>query len=88
MAKPVKSSGWFVNLLAFIAVILIGVSLILSRIHVFGQVAGAFLIIANVIAYSVVAIVSFFYIANKKNIWLWIVWVVSIVLIVISYIIR
>lgn len=85
-SKPAKSSGWLINLCAFIAVILIGVSLILSRIGAFGQVAGAFLIIANVIAYLVVSVVSFFYIAHKKNVWLWIVWVVSIVLIVLSYV--
>ncbi len=86
--KPAKSSGWLVNLCAFIAVILIGVSLILSKIHVFGQVAGAFMIIANVIAYLVVAVVSFFYVARKKNVWLWVVWIVSIILIIISYVIR
>ena len=86
--KPAKSSGWLVNLSAFIAVILIGVSLILSKIHVFGQVAGAFMIIANVIAYLVVAVVSFFYVARKKNVWLWVVWIVSIILIIISYVIR
>lgn len=88
MAKAAKSSGWFINLMAFIAVILIGVSLILSRIHVLGQVASAFLIIANVVAYLVVAVVSFFFIARKKNVWLWVVWIASIVLIVVSYVIR
>lgn len=87
MAKVAKSSGWLVNLSAFVAVVLIGISLMLSKINAMGQVANAFLIIANVISYLVVCVVSFFYIARKKNVWLWIVWVVSIVLIIISYVI-
>lgn len=86
-SKPVKSSGWLINLSAFIAVILIGISLILTKIGIFNSVAGAFNIIASVIAYLVVSIVSFFYVKNHKNVWMWIVWVISIVLIVLSYII-
>ncbi len=86
MSKSVKSSGWLMNLCAFIAVILIGVSLILSKLNILGQVSGAFLIIANVVSYIVVSVISFFYVANKKNVWLWIVWIVSIVLIVLYYV--
>ena len=85
-AKPVKSSGWFINLCAFVAVVLIGLSLILSKIGALGEVANAFMVIANVIAYIVVSVVSVFYVARKKNIWLWIIWIVAIVLIVVSYI--
>ncbi len=88
MAKAAKSSGWLVNLSAFVAVILIGVSLMLSKIGAMGQVANAFMIIANVIAYLVVSVVSFFYVARKKNVWLWIVWAVAIALIIISYVIK
>ncbi len=88
MAKAAKSSGWLINLCAFIAVILIGISLCLGKIGALGQVASALTIIANVIAYLVVCVVSFFYIAHKKNVWLWIVWVVAIVLIIISYVIN
>ncbi len=86
-SKPVKSSGWLMNLCAFIAVILIGVSLIFTKIGAFSSVAMAFQIIANVIAYIVVGTVSFFYVRNRKNIWLWVVWGISIALIVVSYII-
>jgi len=83
-----KSAGWLLHFLAFVSVILIGVSLLLSKIHAFGDVAAAFLVIANAIAYSLVAITSFAYVAKKKNIWLWIVWGIAIVLIIISYVIK
>ncbi len=86
MSKPAKSSGWLINLSAFVAVILIGLSLILSKIGALGSVANAFLVIANVIAYLVVSVVSFFYVANKKNVWLWVVWIISIVLIILFYV--
>ena len=83
-----KSAGWLLHFSSFVAVILIGVSLLLSRIHAFGDVANAFLVIANAIAYSIVAITSVVYVAKKKNIWLWLVWVAAIVLIIVSYVIK
>ena len=86
--EKTRSSGWLLHFCSFIAVILIGVSLLLSRIHAFGDVAAAFLVIANAIAYSIVAITSVVYVAKKKNIWLWLVWAASIVLIIISYVIK
>lgn len=86
MNKPAKSSGWLINLCAFVAVVLIGVSLILTKIGVLSSVAGAFLTIANVVAYVVVSVVSVFYVARKKNVWIWIIWVISIVLIVLYFV--
>ena len=83
-----KSSGWLLQFSSFVAVILIGVSLMLSKIHVMGDVAKAFLVIANAIAYSIVALTSVVYVAKKKNIWLWLVWAAAIVLIIISYVIN
>lgn len=82
MAKAAKSSGWLINLCAFVAVILIGLSLIFAKI--IPSVAGAFSTIAQVISYVVVSVVSFFYIAHKKNVWLWVVWIIAIVLIVVG----
>jgi len=83
-----KSNGWILHFLSFVAVILIGVSLLLSKIHALGDVAHAFLVIANAIAYLIVAVTSVIYVSKKKNIWLWIVWTIAIVLIVISYVIK
>lgn len=86
MAKMAKSSGWLINLSAFIAVILIGISLILSKIGLLSNVAGALQIVAQVVAYAVVSVVSFFYVVNKRKVWTWIIWIVSIVLIVVYYV--
>ena len=84
--KPTKSAGWLVNLMAFIAVICVGVSLILSKLGFLDQISEALSTIANVISYLVLVIVSCFYIVKRKNIWLWVTWAVSVALIVISFI--
>ena len=86
-SKPVRSSGWLLNLICFIAVVCIGVSLILSRISWFAKIAGALTIIAQVLSYSALIIISCFYIIRRKNIWLWVIWGVSVVLIVLYFII-
>lgn len=83
--KAAKSSGWFINLVCFIAVICIGVSLFLSKIGLSGQISGALTIIAQVIAYLVVIVISGFYISKRRVIWLWVIWAISVALIVISY---
>ena len=86
--EKTRSSGWLLHFMSFVAVILIGVSLLLSKIHAFGDVATAFMVIANAIAYSIVAITSVIYVSKKKNIWLWLVWAAAIVMIIISYVIK
>ena len=86
-SKPIKSSGWIVNLAAFIAVVCVGVSLILSEIGVLGKVGEALNTIAQVLSYLILVVVSCFYIVKRRNIWLWVIWAVSVVLIVISFII-
>lgn len=84
-SKPVRSSGWLLNLLCFIAVIFIGISLILSRVGLSGKVSSALSLIAQVISYSALVIISCFYIVKRKNIWLWIIWGISVALIVIHF---
>jgi len=85
--KTVKSAGWLTNLISFVAVICIGISLILGEIGFLSSIADALLIIAQTIAFLVVTVVSFFYVYRKKNVWIWVTWIVSVVLIVLSYII-
>ena len=87
-SKPVKSSGWIVNLAAFVAVICVGVSLILAEIGILGKVGEALGTIAQVLSYLILVVVSCFYIVKRRNIWLWVTWSVSVVLIVISFIIS
>ncbi len=84
--KSAHGAGWLLNLFSFVAVICIGVALMLSKIGALGSVAGALLTIAQTIAYIVVSIVSFFYVYKKRRLWIWIVWAISIVLIVLSYV--
>jgi len=74
------------NLFAYIATVMIGVCLLLSKLGILSGIADALRVIALVIAYIIVAIGGWFYIANKKNVWLWVVYFVSLVLIIVSYI--
>ena len=75
------------NFMAFCSVVLIGIALLLAWIFSGnGQVANAFTLIANILAYIVVAYYSFSYASRKwqrKQIWFLIAWVASVVLIVI-----
>ncbi len=84
--KSVKSAGWLINLISFVAVICIGVALMLAKIGFLSSVSGALMTIAQTIAYIVVSVVSFFYVLRKKNVWIWITWIVAVVLIVISFV--
>lgn len=86
-SKAVKSSGWLMNLVCFVAVICIGVSLILTKIPGLAKIAGALTTIAQVLSYSALCIISCFYIIRKKNLWLWITWAVSVALIILFFII-
>lgn len=74
------------NILAFIAIGLVGVSLLLANVGLGGEISAALTMIANILAYIITAIAAFFYIKNKRSIVLWIIYAVSVVLIVISYI--
>jgi len=83
-----KDIKGIINFLSFISVGLIGVTLLLGKIGILPGISGALIIVANVLAYIITAIAAFCYVRNKKNVWVWIVYIVSIVLIVISYIIN
>lgn len=84
--KQIHGAGWLLNFASFIAVGLIGISLILSKVGFGSKVSGAFSSIASIISYCVLIAISFFYIIKRKKIWMWVLWAVSVVLIVISYI--
>lgn len=83
-----KDIKGIINFLSFVSVGLIGVTLLLSKLGLFSGIASALIIVANVLAYIITAIAAFYYVRSKKNVWVWIVYIVSIVLIVISYIIN
>ena len=85
-SKPSKSAGWLINLISFVAVICIGVSLILTKLGFLSSIQGALMQIAQTMAYLVVSVVSFYYVYRRKNIWIWVTWVVSVVLIILYYV--
>lgn len=82
-----SSRDWrkMMNLLAYVSVCIIGVCLLLSSLKIDGQIVNAFRIVGNTIAYCIVAIGGWFYIRNRKNVWVWVVYFVALVMIIISY---
>ncbi len=73
-------------LLAFVGLVLIATSLILVKLNLGGSLTSAFQLIANVIAYSMVAFFSFFYVRSKRNIGFLITWIVCVVIVVVMMI--
>lgn len=77
----------FVNFLSYIAVALIAVALILSKI--FGSfdglmsVASAMTLVAQIIAYSIVAVYAYSYARTKKHI----AWMIAYIIFVIAIIV-
>jgi len=86
-----KSWFWLVNAIAFGSLVIIGIALFLSSIGLKGQIKDFFQILANALAYIVVAACSFVYalgkLRRKHGIWYMIVWAVSVVLVTIGIII-
>ena len=81
-----KKTSYAINAVSFVAVIIICVALLLGKIGIGAKLSGSLMTIAQILAYSIVAIISSYWIYNKRNVWLWVVWGISIALIVISFI--
>lgn len=74
-----------VNMLAYVAVVIVGVTLVLSGLMPkFSNMLNDF---AYYILLFVVAVTSFAYAKSKRNIAYLVVWVVAVALIVVSYVI-
>ncbi len=78
--------GSLMSLLAFAAVCFGGISLLLIKvlawIGVSASVCGALQKIANCLGWIVLCVLSFNYIRHRRKIWLWVVWAISLVMIV------
>ena len=75
----------FINFLAFIALVFVGVSLILTKLIGVNDVTNALELIAQIIAYSMVAFYALIFAKSKRN-WIFILlWVVSVTLIIVSF---
>ena len=83
--KKTTSLWGVLNIISFAAVICVGISLLLSRVGLGGRVSGALSTIAQVISYVVLIAFSCFYISKRRNLALWIIWIISVVLIVVSF---
>ena len=74
----------FINLLAFVALVFIGLSLVLGLIFKdTGSIAVAFNTIAQVLSYMLVAYFSFLYVRTKRHWAYYVAWAVAITLIVV-----
>lgn len=76
----------FLNLLAFIAIIAVAVSLLIGTLFG-GEVAGAFSLVAQCIAYFVTAIYGFYYVNSMRNAVITIVYIVAVVAIIVLLIV-
>lgn len=76
-----------INFTAFVAMACIGLSLLLSKIFNPGAFTQALSIVAQVLAILITAIVSFSFARSRRNVWFWLIWIVAVVLVVVSYVI-
>jgi len=90
-SKSSRSWHWWVNAMAFVAVVIIGIVLLLAEIGLKGDIADLMFKFANALAYIVVAVCSLVFatgkVKRKNGIWYLIVWAVAAVLITIAFII-
>lgn len=83
MSKNGNGFKSVMNLMAFVAIVLIAVSLILSKLDFASNISGACTLIANVIAYIMVAISSLYFVRSRRGIGYIITWIVCVVIIVV-----
>ncbi len=78
--------GTLMSLLAFAAVCFGGIALLLIKvlawIGVSASICGALQKIANCLGWIVLCVLSFNYIRHRRKIWIWVMWAISIVMIV------
>lgn len=88
MSKNNNGFKSMMNLLAFVAIILIAVSLILSKINFASSIKVACTTIANAIAYVMVAISSFYFVRSRRGIAYLITWIVCVVVIIVMMFLK
>ena len=88
MASKNGGSGMrsLTNLISFVAIVLIAVSLLLVKIA--PAVASACTLIANIIAYLFVAIYSFAFVRSRRSFIYTVIWIVAVAAIVVLMILR
>ena len=84
-----KTTNWrsLINFCAFIAIAMIGLALLISKLIKPGEFTSALTLVANIISYTIVAISGFYYARSRRNFVYFIIWIIAIVLIIVSYVI-
>ena len=81
-----KGKG-FVNFLAYLAIVLVALALILqyvlSAVGVSATIVGAMSTIAQFIAYAITAVFAFYFAKSRRNIGFMIAYIVAVILIVV-----
>lgn len=82
------SGGWrsILNLLAYIAIVCIGIALLIGKIGG-ASLAGAFEKVASILAYLVTAVSAFYFAASRRHWAYYVIWIVCVVLIVVLMVI-
>lgn len=77
-----------INFLAYVAIIFIGLSLMISRLFSgnLGSVGAALEIIAQILSYVLVGYFSFLYVKGKNNWVHYLVWSLAVVLVIVSFV--
>ena len=77
--------GKFLNILAFVGIIMVALSLLIAKIANWvgagtGPLVSALTLVANFIAYMIMAIAGYYYVRSKKNVWVTVIYVVSLII--------
>lgn len=89
-SKKGVSLSYLMNVLSYFAVCLGGlalfISFILGKFGLSTSVTGAMQTIANAVGWTVLCVMSAFFISRRKKIWMWVVWAIAVVMIIIGII--
>jgi len=88
---PTQRSSALMNFLAFVALIFIALSLLLSEVLNPSDITRALYTIATVLAVIIVAFYAFYYTTRyrrNKNIWPLVAWTAAVAVIVLAYLLN
>ena len=83
-----KTFSWrgILNLVAFVSICCIGISLLVGKIGA-ASIAGAFNTVAQILAYAITAIAAFNFAVSKRHWAYYTIWIVCVVLIIVLMVI-
>ena len=82
----------FMNMLAFIGIVVVAVALLIAKILALVDVSAgavtALQMVGECIAYIVTMVYAFYFVKNKRNVWWWVAYVAAAVVVVLLVILR